>query len=52
LRNTCSNYKGDQIYIGYNWERRKLSPLRKTHERKVTNDRTNVCANNKLMKAN
>lgn len=52
LKNMCSNYQGDKIYIGYKWERRKWSPLRKTHQIKVTSDRTNVQANNKLMKAN
>jgi hypothetical protein len=38
----------NQLYKGFNWGRRKSSPLCRIHQVKVHDDRANVCANRKL----
>lgn len=40
----------NQLYKGFNWGRKKSSPLRIIHKIKVCDDRTNVCVNRKLKK--
>jgi hypothetical protein len=38
----------NQLYKGFNYGKKKSSPLHKIHHIKTRDDRTNVCANRKL----